>query len=514
MLVTLGHTANFVIQYENQLKDGKRRAKALKSTCEADFAQLRSWFTATGGFGPKNRVTISIISTGLGANGQYQTGGGMWIQINGFDGKPNKDLADDAVRAVFVAEAVELLMSYQNIKTKKTTWHPGWSDGEGLSRVSMELLYFEAAYQLIGAPFVNTWMQSSKRPDFISKNQTTDENATSFGCAMLFIYYLYSQLGFSLPGIINKAGGTLEETYHALTGKKGGYQAFTKLLGKFFPIGDTPLLPFDNPFPLLDGAARNVYVTATESQASPPEGSTSGTATFNACGSGPTTSYKWTLTNQNEQLTCVAHVTGFGQPVYNWKINGSWVPSPDSGFISVNATVLVDDPNNPEHPASSTQSVTLYFESASSQDYHGNSATLVIWNETYQGHILLIIEADVSELYASKDVTSGLILATLDSQKLTYEKQYYKDLAGCRLGALDQFGPIQEIAPWVTLLLTLPDPAPEVTIGAVVLSAVSPEIAAISATRPEIGQQVAMTVSRILNVPVAMLLTSTTQAGG
>jgi len=40
--------------------------------------------------------------------------------------------------------------------------------------------------------------------------------------------------------------------------------------------------------------------------------------------------------------------------------------------------VLVDDPNNPEHPASSTQSVTLYCESASSQGYNGNSGTLVI----------------------------------------------------------------------------------------------------------------------------------------
>jgi hypothetical protein len=46
VLVTLGHTPNFNIQYDNKLKDGKRRAKALKSTCEADFAQLRSWFTA------------------------------------------------------------------------------------------------------------------------------------------------------------------------------------------------------------------------------------------------------------------------------------------------------------------------------------------------------------------------------------------------------------------------------------------------------------------------------------
>jgi hypothetical protein len=96
------------------------------------------------------------------------------------------------------------------------------------------------------------------------------------------------QLGFSLPAIINKAGGTLEKTYHALTGKNGGYKAFSKLLAKFFPIGDTPLLPLDNPFPLLDGKARDVYPTATESQDSPPEGSISGTATYNACGRGPT----------------------------------------------------------------------------------------------------------------------------------------------------------------------------------------------------------------------------------
>ena len=37
MLVTLGHAANFIIPYDNKLKDGKRRAAALKSTCEADF---------------------------------------------------------------------------------------------------------------------------------------------------------------------------------------------------------------------------------------------------------------------------------------------------------------------------------------------------------------------------------------------------------------------------------------------------------------------------------------------
>jgi hypothetical protein len=357
-------------------------------------------------------------------------------------------------------------------------------------------------------------MQSSNRPDFISKNQKKDTKAISYGCSMLFIYYLYSQLGFSLPSIINKAGSTLEATYHALTGKKNGYKAFTKLLAKYFPIGATPFLPFDNPFPLLDGNARDVHVTATESQTAPPESSTSGTASFNACGIGAASKYKWTLTNQNVQLTCIAHVTGFGQPVYNWKINGKRVPNTGSGNISVKATVLVDDPNNPGHPTSSTQSVTLFFGTAPSQDYHGNSGTLVLSNESYPGHILLTIEADVSELYASKDVTSGLVLATLDTQKLKYEKKYNKALADCRAGWLREFGPITVLAPWVTLLWTLPDPAPELVNGAAVLSAVAAEIAAISATQPEIAQQIALTMARILNVPTAMLVTGTTQAGG
>ena len=514
MIVTLGHTTNFVIKYDNKIKDGLRRAKALKSSCEADFKQLRSWFTATGGFGVKNRVTVTVVKAGGGSNSRYQTGGNSWVKVNALDGSPNKKLADDGTRAIFVAEIVEVLMSYQDIKTKKTTWHPGWSDGEGLSRVTMELLYHEASYQLLGAPFVNGWMQSTKRPDFVSKNKKTDTDGTSFGCAMLFIYYLYSQLGFGLPSIINKAGSTLEDTYKALTGKSGGYTAFTKLLAKYFPIGDTPTLPFDNPFPLLDGNERSVRVFLSESSAGPNAGSTSGSSKFNACGSRPKSTYKWTLTNLNEKLTCTAQVTGFGQPVYNWKINGYEVSGEGSGFIGINATVLVDDPNNPQHPTSSTQSVTLYSAGANTENYEGLSSQLLIFNQSYPGHILLTIEADVSELFASKDVTSGFALGTLDTQKLKYDTKYYNDLADCRAGWLHEFGPIIVLAPWVTLLLTLPDPAPEMLNGAAVLSAVVGEIAAISASQPNVAQQVAIVMSSVLNVPLAMLLSATTQTGG
>src|SRR5215469_6502854 len=94
---------------------------------------------------------------------------------------------------------------------------------------------------------------------------------------MLLIYYLYSQLGFSLPAIINKAGGTLEKTYHALTGKNGGYKAFAKLLAKFSRSGIDRYCHLVIRFPCL--TARHAMCTPLpQNRRTPrPEGSISGT---------------------------------------------------------------------------------------------------------------------------------------------------------------------------------------------------------------------------------------------
>jgi hypothetical protein len=93
---------------------------------------------------------------------------------------------------------------------------------------------------------------------------------------------------------------------------------------------------------------------------------------------------------------------------------------------------------------------------------------------------------------SKKDLTSGLALDTLDTQKLTYDTKYYNDLGGCRAGWRREFRTIIVLAPRLTLLLTLPDPAPEMLNGAAVLLAVAGEVAAVSATQPDVGQQVAI----------------------
>jgi hypothetical protein len=508
MIVTLGQTANFVIQYENTFSDGLRRAQALKSSCESDFAQMRAWFSATGGFGASNRITLLVDNATLAYNNSYQTGGATKVVMNPFDGYPNKNLADDGTRALFVAEVVEVLMSYQNFATANTTWHPGWSDGEGLSRVSAALLYQDAYYQLLGAPFINIWLQSSTRTDYITTPEQTDQDATSFGCSILFIYYLYSQLGIDLISIVSKAGATLEATYEAVTGLTDGYNALAGLLSRFFPAGETPWLPFDNPFPLVDGLQRSVYVTTSEQATGSALVASSGSATISAGGQCPKKTYTWTLSNVSQQLTCTAAVTGFGQPVFSWRINGEALSF--SGNIDVTATVKVDDPNNPDQPAVSTQSVPLFYSAVNdTSTYEGLTGELAIDSQSFPGHIMLVVEADVKEQYASTDVTTGSGLGTLDTQELAYDSQYYKDRAACLLAIPRQFGVPQPLAEWVYILLTLPDPPPEVMNGATVLAAVASEIAAISATRPEVGQQIAAAVAGVLNVPVQMLLTGT-----
>ena len=179
----------------------------------------------------------------------------MWIN-------PELGSSDDSVLGIFVAEMIEILMRF------KGPWNPADSGGEGLSRVAAQLLHPQ-----YGTGYVNAWLASDPttdptsavadsefRKDWVSQNFTGgplraagksvrgDDDSYSYGCAMLFIYYLKSQLGFSMPQIVQRAGATLADTYQALTGLTNGFWAFKSLLDQHFPIGVKS--PTDDPFPL------------------------------------------------------------------------------------------------------------------------------------------------------------------------------------------------------------------------------------------------------------------------
>jgi len=86
-------------------------------------------------------------------------------------------------------------------------------------------------------------------------------NGPGTGCSILFIYYLFTQLGYSIPEIIAAApgyqNGVLKSTaplrgvYQNLTGDMGDpFPLFKQLLDSVFPPDKVSSLSGDNPFPL------------------------------------------------------------------------------------------------------------------------------------------------------------------------------------------------------------------------------------------------------------------------
>ena len=238
-------------------------ASNMPKLCEADYAILAGWFgVAVGaGLGPGNRVIVTLIPDISGAVNQGYSTSHPKISINGNN-------ATDMIMMLFVNEMIEVLMSY------KGPWVENDSGGEGLSRLAGNLLHPASAPTGTGAN-VFGWLASNPatditapkaeiefRQDWITKNfkggalkqgghTDGDEDAYSIGCSMLFLSYLNTQLGYTMPQIIQHAGASLTSTYKKLTGDKGGgIPQFRQVIDRAFPsptVGNGS----DNPFPLF-----------------------------------------------------------------------------------------------------------------------------------------------------------------------------------------------------------------------------------------------------------------------
>jgi len=272
MALEIFQSPNFQVQFEStdfsvsELTIVRPRAAALPTAFETDFAILCGWFgIAVGpGFGPSNRVIVTLNKTIRGAsNGGYNVNNpSMTVNVN-LGG------TQDSVVHLFAEEMVEILMSFPG----KWKWDAGDSGGEGLSRVTGDLLHPSSA-PATTANNVNAWLASDPttdptaavadsefRKDWVSANFTGgplkagnsvpgDQDSYSFGCSMLFINYLRDQLGYSMNEIIQSGTGTLDGTYRAISRAAiGGFAQFKRLLDVHFP-GPGRKSNTDNPFPL------------------------------------------------------------------------------------------------------------------------------------------------------------------------------------------------------------------------------------------------------------------------
>jgi hypothetical protein len=163
------------------------------------------------------------------------------------------------VRCLMVMEVTEMFMLAQSLPLNRGWWGMYGNEGfrgEALSRFLGEQFLMGNGLGFIDPRFqsANQWM-NSPRADYVNAIDHSDDDNTSgimTGCAILFINYLHSQLGFSVKEIVAAAEPELAGVYKKLTGlTHDPYPQFKSLLDLFFPGTSTIPGPNpENPFPL------------------------------------------------------------------------------------------------------------------------------------------------------------------------------------------------------------------------------------------------------------------------
>jgi hypothetical protein len=241
-VVQEGSTANFVVYYDPSLgADAKSCADGMLATCENDYGQTSAWF---GGIAsptlPINVILAPLDSSGQGGGGAYHYGCSAVDLYCDVKNVPGLDI--DFSRMLMVAELVEVFEAAQGVG-----WDCGASNGEGLSRVLATALY---PAELDGYTTAAAWLDTPDRPDWVNNTDPTDLNPVSTGCAVLFLNYLNTQLGYSWEQIVQAGAPTLAQTYANLTGQPDGWTPFRQQLDNNFPVGTPSGLTTDNPYPL------------------------------------------------------------------------------------------------------------------------------------------------------------------------------------------------------------------------------------------------------------------------
>ncbi len=218
-----------------------------------DFNQMQGWF---GGISLDVNLPITVNVTQFSNSAAWNdNAGNLTITLNPGRG----DLW--MVRYLLVAELVEQFMRAQG---------KGWygnntegSMGEGLSQflsAQFALSYLDARTSLGSVPapnfeYSNYWL-ASNRIDWVNNPDRSDSSRSEkSACALLFIYYLHDQLGYSVDSIIAAGASDLGRVYRNLSGTSDDpFPAFKKLLDTAFP-GNSLITTgnLDNPFPIASG---------------------------------------------------------------------------------------------------------------------------------------------------------------------------------------------------------------------------------------------------------------------
>ncbi len=241
-----GRTAHYQIKYDDSLAaaDGKDRANALIAVCDADFDLMQGWF---GGISLPYSIPYEVqINPGPGSSASW--GSGPPISLVPGDGQPL-----DIVRYLLVAEVTEMFMLEQGFGWSPLASSEGTA-GEGLSHFLATQLLMSIGSALRPSSIARLWL-NSPRQDFVNNVDFSDNaNDPKTGCAVLFLWYLFSQLNFSVDAIVAAGNSELSGVFRNLTGDNGDpFPFFKQILDVVFPSQTTSAIPgpnLDDPYPL------------------------------------------------------------------------------------------------------------------------------------------------------------------------------------------------------------------------------------------------------------------------
>ena len=252
-----GVTAHYAFSYDSTLQKSAAnptgpepaRTNLAIAGCENDYNLMTGWF---GGIALNVNFPITVqVATSSNGAAWSLSNGNLTVTIGSVE--PDSTVGDENyLRYLLIAEMTEQFMRTQN---------KGWygqgtegSEGEGLSRflATQFLLQNGLGYPNPAFANSNSWMSSS-RADSVNNIALTDDGPdAATGCSLLFIYYLFTQLGFNIDSIVAAAAPTLAGVYANLTGDTSDpFPFFKQLLDDAYPGTSTiPGPDLDNPYPL------------------------------------------------------------------------------------------------------------------------------------------------------------------------------------------------------------------------------------------------------------------------
>lgn len=458
-----GQTREFLVTFASESDlDALARAQAIVYSCERDLDQLQTWFRTDFRAGSPYGIWVHVNSSsgGGGSNFGYDDSESSRIIVSGTYAPsppvPNQGtIRDEYGNLIFVAELAEILMDFTGYG-----WNRGASAGEALSIVLATELHPLGYYGSGRGPRVNQWLNLNPRPDWVSATEATDSNIVSYGCGVLFLYYLRYQNGIDYTTIVTAGGATLAETYAKIFPgpASNAFGGFAVTLQAHAPAGTPVTVARDNIFPLNDSHNRAltlIELTSSSSDAGPAFGTRAVTRKAGIfC---PERDYTYTTELNRVTESFKAAARGFLQATFTWKI----------GDVLLNVHAKVANATVPVTVTDTALDAVVPVPGFLTIDYvisdTANGSVLQIRNQDFPGNVELDVSVSAVEALAPGDAAIGRDLVSgLALFDYRLDPQWGIDLLRCNpqpILEIDQY--VAEISDWVLVLLNTPDPAPE-----------------------------------------------------